>query len=280
MTSPFIDTYSYAYNLNVNCFFKRFRIMVIGMNDPVNLLDLSAGEVKFYNQHGFLLIPGLLSDSTAAVLHAEVMHIMNQIGLAMDKLKQTGEHLSGSCLETLIHSERLRGVASQLVGGPASLYLPFTAVKGSGGGRFHFHQDNQYTQLDGPALNLWMALSPMTPENGCLQVVPGSHLQGTFKPKESGDGDRHLKVPFEPTDFFPLRMRAGDCVAFTRLTIHGSGPNSTPDPRVAYGIQFHRDDVNWLEKQSGQWKSVKQFPPFKTASVNKITVPTGKVDGH
>ena len=79
--------------------------------------------------------------------------------------------------------------------GPATLYLPFTAVKsGGGGGRFHFHQDNQYTRFDGPGINIWIALSPMSPENGCLQVVPRSHLAGTLDSVENPDGDGHRTV--------------------------------------------------------------------------------------
>jgi 2-oxoglutarate-dependent dioxygenase len=137
-------------------------------------------------------------------------------------------------------------IASQLLGGPSSLYMPFSAVKnGGGGGRFHFHQDNQYTRFrDGMlGINLWTALSDTSPENGCLEVVPRSHARGTLEGKESGDGDAHRRVLTDPENFLPLRMRAGDCVAFTRLTVHGSGPNKTAAPRFAYALQYHRDDA-------------------------------------
>jgi len=248
--------------------------------DPVSPLTLAPGEIQFYNEFGFLVIPGLLTETAVSALREEVMGIMERIGLAMDKLKQSGDYLAGSRLDALINSPNLRQVAAQLLGGPASVYMPFTAVKGSGGGRFHFHQDNQYTRLDGPALNLWTALSPMSPENGCLQVVPRSHVNGTLESTESGDGDTHRKVKLEPADFLPVRLRPGDCVAFTRLTVHGSGPNSQPTPRVAYAVQFNRDDVNWLDRETGNWKPLKQFPRWKTGPVEAIRVPTGKKDGH
>src|SRR5262245_25965448 len=133
--------------------------------DPVQPLTLAPGEIQFYNEYGFVLIPGALTEADAAALRDEVMGIMKLVGLGTDKLKQTPEYLAGSRLDALVNSPNLRNIAAQLLGGPSSVYLPFTAVKGSGGGRFHFHQDNQYTKLDGPALNLWTALSPMSPEN-------------------------------------------------------------------------------------------------------------------
>lgn len=253
----------------------------LGGLDPVTLDVLHPNEIAFYKKEGYLLLPGLLDASAAEELRAEVMEIMDQIGLPLTKLQQTSQYLAGSKLDRLVNSARLRGLAGQLMGGPSSVYLPFTAVKSAeGGGRFHFHQDNQYTRFDGPGINLWTALNPMSPENGCLQVVPRSHLRGDLRAIASGDGDQHRKIDWEPEDFLPIRMHAGDCIAFSRLTVHGSGANTSSEHRVAYALQFHRDDVSavWddqpprLLKGSGRWS---------TGPVQEIVRPKpGKVDGH
>ena len=119
---------------------------------------------------------------------------------------------------------------------------------GGGGGQFHVHQDNQYTRFDGPGINIWIAISPMTPENGCLQVVPKSHLSGTIQSIENPDGDGHQTIAGEVSRSLPVRMNAGDAIAFSRLTLHGSGPNTTDEARIAYAVQFHRDDVRATPK--------------------------------
>ena len=77
-----------------------------------------------------------------------------------------------------------------------------------------------------------------------------------------------------------VRMRAGDCVAFSRLTVHGSGPNQTSEPRVAYAIQYHRNDVSWIEKETGEKKLLTRFPRWKNEPVVEYSVPAGKRDGH
>jgi 2-oxoglutarate-dependent dioxygenase len=198
-----------------------------------------------------------------------------------DKLRQVTQYLEGSKLDAVINSPSLLGVAAQLMQGPSTVYLPFTAVKnGGGGGRFHFHQDNQYTRFDGPGVNIWLALVPMSPENGCLEIVPRSHLRGTFDAVASGDGDAHVKVGSDPSHFLPIRMRPGDAVAFSRLTIHGSGPNTTSEPRFAYAVQFHRDDVKatWDNQPP---RSLKEHPRWSTRPVQTITPPEEKsLDGH
>ncbi len=257
---------------------------------PVAPLQLSEGELRFYKEEGYLYIPGLIGREYIAALREEVLDVMAAAGATperlrqasgtRDKLIQSGQYLAGSSLDALIHSPHLLSVAAQLMGGPSTMYLPFTAVKsGGGGGRFHFHQDNQYTRFDGPGINLWCALDPMTPENGCLQVVPRSHLEGTVEAVGSSDGDGHRMVAQEPSRFLPVRMNPGDCIAFSRITIHGSGPNETDQPRIAYAVQFHRDDVNALRE--GEWTSLKEFPRWNNPPLERLSRPDEKSrDGH
>lgn len=260
------------------------------INEVVPQLQLTEGEIRFYKEEGYLYIPGLIHPEALAALREEVLDVMEAGGMSReqlcrassskDKLIQSGQYLASSMLDSFINSPHLLSVASQLMGGPGTLYLPFTAVKsGGGGGRFHFHQDNQYTRFDGPGINLWCALVDMIPENGCLQVVPRSHLNGTADAVAGPDGDGHRTVAQEPDRFLPVRMRAGDCLAFSRLTLHGSGPNNTDQPRIGYAVQFHRNDVNAL--RDGEWKSLVEFPRWKTKPVAQLTRPEEKSrDGH
>lgn len=259
-------------------------------NEIVAEWSLSEGEVRFYQDEGYLLLPGLLADDALPTLQSEVLAVMEAAGMSLerlrraqssgDKLFQSGQYLSGSALDALINSQSLRHIAGQLMGGESSLYLPFSAVKsGGGGGTFHFHQDNQYTRFDGPGINIWFALSDMSPENGCLQVVPRSHLSGTIDSVENPDGDGHRTVAQDPTRFLPVRMRAGDAIAFSRLTLHGSGPNHTDQPRLAYAVQFHRNDVSatW----DGQTHRLVDHSRWPVAPVAELSRPDQKSrDGH
>lgn len=260
-------------------------------SDVVKPLELTEGEVRFYKDEGYLVIPGLLNPDDLHQLRENVLDVMEACGSdrerltrsqsSKDKLIQSNQYLAGSALDGLVNSDRLRAIAGQLMEGLATLYLPFSAVKsGGGGGTFHFHQDNQYTRFDGPGINLWCALVDMTPENGCLQVVPRTHLQGTVDSVGSVDGDGHRMVAKEPDRFLPVRMHAGDVIAFSRLTIHGSGPNQTAEPRVAYAVQYHRDDVNRLTEDGP--KSLKEFPVYTDIGPKtKLEMPTEKsLDGH
>ncbi|MEZ4662297.1 MAG: phytanoyl-CoA dioxygenase family protein [Caldilineaceae bacterium] len=249
----------------------------------VRPIELTDNEVYFYQEQGYLLIPNLIEPAVVDELREAVLDVLEANGIpraqldhassTADKLRQNPQYVKDSLLDELINGEAMMALASRLIGGRAVRYLPFTAVKaGGGGGQFHFHQDNNYTQHD-PALgsiNIWVALVDMTPDNGCLQMVPGSHKEGVLDWENAGDGDSHRKVAIDPKTFLPIRMRAGDAVAFTRLTVHGSGPNYTDRARVAYGLQYHREDVKFFDPQDETWKLLVEIPRFQTPPVAKL----------
>ncbi|MGW0229978.1 phytanoyl-CoA dioxygenase family protein [Actinopolymorpha singaporensis] len=249
----------------------------------VRELTLTDGEVAFYHQYGYLLLPGFVEPAVVEALRTETLDVLEANGVSRasleqasgvgDKLRQCSAYVAGSALDELINCPATLAVASRLVGGRAVRYLPFTAVKaGGGGGTFHLHQDNSYTRHD-PAMgsiNIWVALDDMTPDNGCLQIVPRSHLGEQLQARGSDDGDAHRQVDVDPATALPIRMRAGDAVAFSRWTVHGSGPNHTDRPRVAYALQYHREDVRWLDAQTGEWHLLLDTPRTNTEPVARL----------
>ena len=108
---------------------------------------LSKREISFYQSNGYLMLPGLIALPSADALAQNVLQVMEGLGISRkdlgrassskDKLRQSRQYMPGTPLASLIHSQGLKDIASQLLGGPSTLYLPFTAVKsGGGGGRF------------------------------------------------------------------------------------------------------------------------------------------------
>lgn len=248
------------------------------MSGVLNRVVLDEKQVSDYAEHGFLVIRGLVKVEAIEALRQEVEQLLIEehgcnfaemkVALtAADRLRQCNSYYADSALDQLINSDEMLDLAGQLVGGKAVRYLPFAAVKaGGGGGEFHFHQDNNYTRHEPHmgSTNIWVALNAMTEANGCLRMVPGSHRQGTLKAEDVGD-KAHFRLSDYPEEFLSIEIKAGDAVAFTRCTIHGSGPNDTEEPRIAYALQYHREDVEYFDEKAELWRFLISEPRHQTS---------------
>ncbi|MEX1020279.1 MAG: phytanoyl-CoA dioxygenase family protein [Litorilinea sp.] len=95
------------------------------------------------------------------------------------------------------------------------------------------HQDQHYLRVQpGTCMAAWLALDDCDAENGCLQVVPGTHdlpLLCTVQADTTQSfTDVTVPVP-EGMDVAPVTMKAGDVLFFNGQLIHGSYPNVTED---------------------------------------------------
>jgi ectoine hydroxylase len=79
-------------------------------------------------------------------------------------------------------------------------------------------------------------LDDATLENGCLQVVPGSHRDGEWKRRTDGDefGRNEIDAAAYPDPgLVPLELAAGSVVFFGSLLVHQSAPNTSDRERRA-----------------------------------------------
>ncbi len=106
-----------------------------------------------------------------------------------------------------------------------------------------WHQDNDFLPADPPEfLSVILAIDPMTLDNGCLHLVPGSHRNGVvaYVPRAY-----RFTLADPPSDDagMAVELEAGDLLLFSSLCFHRSGPNLTDGPRRAWILQFLSDDA-------------------------------------
>lgn len=93
------------------------------------------------------------------------------------------------------------------------------------------HQDNYYLRVQpGTCIAAWMALDPCDEENGCLEVVPGSHHDPTLciVKADTQTSFTDVTVELRPGQHaVPVEMKAGSVLFFNGQLIHGSRPNSS-----------------------------------------------------
>jgi hypothetical protein len=88
------------------------------------------------------------------------------------------------------------------------------------------HQDISMLQPGGrPGLSFWLPLVPTDIDNGCLQVVPGSHLFNR-QPRAPGTPLPLDKGAEQMTSYLqPLPTRLGQAIVIDQALFHSSPPN-------------------------------------------------------
>src|SRR5262245_52457228 len=108
------------------------------------------------------------------------------------------------------------------------------------GGPIVLHQDYPYwapmTEVADRIMTALIYLDDATMENGCLEVVPGSHAIGFHKgrKKVAGFGSNELDVAtFDTSTLVPVEAKAGTVIFFGPFLVHRSLPNRSGADRRA-----------------------------------------------
>ncbi|MFT5168672.1 MAG: non-heme Fe2+,alpha-ketoglutarate-dependent halogenase [Saprospiraceae bacterium] len=112
-----------------------------------------------------------------------------------------------------------------------------------------WHQDGFYLDLNKSKLvSAWVALSNSTSENGCLRVMPGTHLK-KYKHKEEYQKNNMLTTgltigeSMDESVAVEIELQAGELSLHHVNIIHGSNPNSTENKRIGFAIRYITPDV-------------------------------------
>jgi len=142
-------------------------------------------------------------------------------------------------LDAMAHHPRLIELLTRIMGEQPTLFQDMALFKPPHIGREKpWHQDHAYfdLKLETLVVGVWVALDEATTENGCMIIVPGSHLQGPvvhFKRRDwqicdTESAGRHaVAVPLKP----------GGILLFQSLIHHGTPANNSGMRRRA--VQFH-----------------------------------------
>ena len=104
-----------------------------------------------------------------------------------------------------------------------------------------WHQDITYWGLDqeGDVVTAWVALSPSTPESGCMRVVPGTHKrevvphQDTFGAQNMLSRGQEIAVEVDEDHAVDLVLQPGQMSLHHVKIFHGSRQNRAADRRLA-----------------------------------------------
>jgi ectoine hydroxylase-related dioxygenase (phytanoyl-CoA dioxygenase family) len=205
--------------------------------------SLSAAQREAFREQGFFSLGKPFTPSALAEIAAEYDRLLAR----PMKIGSEGEtpfdyvpllQLQSPALRRLAASPALVEPLLELLGPDVRLYWDQAVAKAPGTtSETPWHQDNGYGAVE-PAeyVTTTLALDPMTRENGCLWIQPGSHQGGARAHRDTGG---FFQVGYEGDESgVACEMEAGELLVFSSLTMHRAGPNPSAGPRRSWVIQF------------------------------------------
>lgn len=118
-----------------------------------------------------------------------------------------------------------------------AMFMNKPANKGT---QLPWHQD-RWTSLDrDPLVTVWTALDPATIQNGCVQIIRGSHKWGVINP-EHGSGfltpelaEEHVRKE----DVIYCELEPGEVVLLHNWLLHSSDRNNSDVSRRAFSVCY------------------------------------------
>jgi hypothetical protein len=231
---------------------------------------LTAEQINFYNEHGYLHIPAMFTRAETDELSDELDRLVQDWAFTnegwtgpwrlayMDpetekKSKLTYLHdlqfYSDAWMRAVTHP-RLVDAVSDLIGENVELHHSTLHIKPPQSGHpFPMHQDNPfYAHANGQYVDVLVHLDDTRHDNGEIRFLDGSHKLGAL-PHITTMPDGTACSPHLPTDQYkledtvPVPAKRGDVVFFSIYTIHGSYINTTKQPRRLVRIGY-RDPCN------------------------------------
>jgi hypothetical protein len=109
-------------------------------------------------------------------------------------------------------------------------------------------------------VTVWLALSPSNRDNGCMRVVPGSHLEGGFHdnyvPTDMSVQTFHAEIPdVDESKAVDFELERGEFSMHDGRIVHGAKPNTSPVRRTGYTMRYFPASVRVLPvEQNAGWK--------------------------
>jgi ectoine hydroxylase len=210
--------------------------------------QITEQQVQQYHEDGYLLVRGLLSPAEIDLLGrtAREDRVLDQHSFG----KADGEggtvrlslwnHPGDTIYGMVARSESVVGAAEKLLGGEVYHYHSKMIMKDAKvGGAWAWHQDYGYWYQNG-VLFPWLtsasiAVDRATRENGCLQVIKGSHHLGRIEHvltgEQAGADQERVNEVLKRLELVYVEMEPGDALYFHANLLHRSDQNHSDQPR-------------------------------------------------
>ncbi|WP_375586154.1 phytanoyl-CoA dioxygenase family protein [Cyclobacterium xiamenense] len=231
-------------------------------------------QIQKYNRDGYLLIPGFCTEEETDRLYRVAIEDQAMRKNAMDLNDQSGKKTrlslwfkpGNDVFGYLTRSQKMVQSVASLLEGDAPVchfHSKLMQKEPKVGGAWEWHQDygywykNQFMFPD-QLLSVMVALTPANKENGCLQVIKGSHKLGRvnhgFAGEQVGADQVMVDNALKTMELVYCELQPGDALFFHSNLLHRSAANLSDKPRWSIISCFNSQSNIAYNEPSSAWK--------------------------
>jgi ectoine hydroxylase-related dioxygenase (phytanoyl-CoA dioxygenase family) len=236
-------------------------------------LHLSTEDIIAYNRDGYLLIRGFCSKAETDRLFHTALEDQAMAKHALDLNDSEGKKTRLSLWFTpgndvfgyLTRSEKVVNTVAALLASDSPVchfHSKLMQKEPRVGGAWEWHQDygywykNQFMFPD-QLISIMVALTPANRQNGCLQVIRGSHKMGRvnhgFSGEQVGADMVMVENALKTMDIIYSELEPGDALVFHSNILHRSEANLSDHPRWSIiscycsqsNLAYNETSVSW-----------------------------------
>lgn len=204
---------------------------------------LTERQIEQFESQGYLCLLDCMTPEEAQACRDRFEAFERDSGLDVLGDLRIKSHLGFPWMTGIARHPRVLDAIEDLIGPDILAFASTVWIKNAADGKFvSWHQDSPYFDLEPKGqVVAWVALTDSHRGNGCMRVIPGTHLGSDLPHVETFAADNLLTrgQTIEGVDAAPavdLELRAGQFSLHHDRVIHGSAPNDSDDRRI--GIAF------------------------------------------
>lgn len=234
---------------------------------------LSASQKAQYEQDGYLIVKNFLNPEEVALLSGLATGDSVLRNNAFEFKDQSGKHTRLTLWFTpgddtfglLTRSEQIVSAVQTLLGEGEVCHFHSKLMQKEPkvGGAWEWHQDYGYWYKNGflypeALISVMLALTEATKENGCVQVLKGSHKMGRFEHSFAGEQQgadmAFVEEALKKCERVYVELQPGDVLFFHSNLLHMSEANMSDKPRwslisvynLGYNVPFREKNTSCI----------------------------------
>ena len=207
---------------------------------------LSHAAVEAYKRDGFYSPIRVMPAEEARRYRAALEKHEAKTGKPLQGNWRHKMHLLFTWADELVHHPKVLDAVEDVIGPDILCWTTNFFIKEKRSPGFvSWHQDSTYWGLEpDDVVTAWVAFTDVTPENGYMQVIPGSHKVDqlphvdTFHKDNLLSRGQEISVEVDRSKAIGLAMSAGEMSLHHIKLVHGSDANRSSDRRIGLSIRY------------------------------------------